>query len=151
MIAGRATSCARRASRAVFAGTTAEDALLSRPDHQVPALRDRPLDAAAAAPDDVLAFFAPLFGFVDEELGGAGVLIHCLAGAHRAGTAGTACLMHLCGLRAPGHRGGPGGGAVIDPIYDFKQLLEMLDGALHGPRPRPSTGTRERAARATGA
>jgi len=40
-----------------------------------------------------------LFKFVDSELGaGNAVLVHCLAGAHRAGTAGTACLMHLCGL-----------------------------------------------------
>jgi len=26
------------------------------------------------------------------------VIIHCLAGAHRAGTAGVACLMHLADL-----------------------------------------------------
>ncbi len=86
-------------------------------------------------PDDVLAFFAPLFGFVDEELGaGRSVLIHCLAGAHRAGTAGTACLMHLCGLRAPeAIATAKAARPVIDPIYDFKQLLEILDGALHGP------------------
>ena len=85
-------------------------------------------------PDDVLAFFAPLFGFVDAELGaGRGVLIHCLAGAHRAGTAGTACLMHLCGLRAPeAIATAKAARPVFDPIYDFKQLLEMLDGALHG-------------------
>ena len=41
----------------------------------------------------------PLFDFVDSKLGaGESVLIHCLAGAHRAGTAGTACLMHLCAI-----------------------------------------------------
>ena len=40
-------------------------------------------------PSLTLAFFAPLFAFVDEQLGGGqNVLIHCLAGAHRAGTAG---------------------------------------------------------------
>eukprot|EP00930_Biecheleria_cincta_P100187 TRINITY_DN91802_c0_g1_i1.p1 TRINITY_DN91802_c0_g1~~TRINITY_DN91802_c0_g1_i1.p1 ORF type:complete len:294 (-),score=49.98 TRINITY_DN91802_c0_g1_i1:9-860(-) len=42
---------------------------------------------------------APLLGFVEEALAeGSSVLIHCLAGAHRAGTAGIACLMHLCRL-----------------------------------------------------
>ena len=47
----------------------------------------------------VWAYFKVLFDFVEVELGaGKSVLIHCLAGAHRAGTAGTACLMHFCGL-----------------------------------------------------
>ena len=41
----------------------------------------------------ILSYFEPLFLFVEEELGqGNSVLIHCLAGAHRAGTAGIACL-----------------------------------------------------------
>lgn len=42
---------------------------------------------------------APLLGFVAEALEeGQSVLIHCLAGAHRAGTAGVLCLMHLCNV-----------------------------------------------------
>lgn len=46
-----------------------------------------------------LEFFKPLFDFVENETAqGNSVLIHCLAGAHRAGTAGVACLMHLCDL-----------------------------------------------------
>ena len=50
-------------------------------------------------PPEVAAYFAPLFQFVEGELSaGNNVLIHCLAGAHRAGTAGVACLMHLCDL-----------------------------------------------------
>ncbi len=43
-------------------------------------------------PEATFAFFRPLFDFVDESLAaGEPVLIHCLAGAHRAGTAGVAC------------------------------------------------------------
>jgi|Dee2metaT_26_FD_contig_71_77431_length_947_multi_6_in_0_out_0_1 hypothetical protein len=43
-----------------------------------------------------LQFFDPLFEFVDFELTrGNNVLIHCLAGAHRAGTCGVACLMYF--------------------------------------------------------
>ena len=49
----------------------------------------------------VWGYFRVLFDFVDRELGGGrSVLVHCLAGAHRAGTAGTACLMHLCRLES---------------------------------------------------
>jgi protein-tyrosine phosphatase len=37
-----------------------------------------------------------MFDFVESELlAGRNVLIHCLAGAHRAGTAGTSCLMYF--------------------------------------------------------
>mmetsp|Transcript_15428 Transcript_15428/g.31714 ORF Transcript_15428/g.31714 Transcript_15428/m.31714 type:complete len:203 (-) Transcript_15428:276-884(-) len=80
----------------------------------------------------VWAYFKVLFDFVDRELGaGNNVLIHCLAGAHRAGTAGTACLMHLCQLDSTA--------AVplakslrpaIDPIGSFPELLRLLDEAF---------------------
>ncbi|CAD7963214.1 unnamed protein product [Amoebophrya sp. A25] len=43
---------------------------------------------------EVLRFFRPLFDFVDEQLReGRNVLIHCLAGAHRAGATGVAYCM----------------------------------------------------------
>jgi len=52
-------------------------------------------------PESTARFFAPLLGWVSKSLeSGHSVLIHCLAGAHRAGTAGIACLMHLQGLSA---------------------------------------------------
>lgn len=43
-------------------------------------------------------FVAPLFEFIDGALAkGESVLVHCLAGAHRAGTTGCACLMwYVC-------------------------------------------------------
>ena len=80
----------------------------------------------------VLAYFAPLFDFVDEALAaGHNVLIHCLAGAHRAGTAGIASLMHLCEIDvttavAMAKRARP----AINPIGSFPRLLQLLEGAL---------------------
>eukprot|EP00962_Isochrysis_galbana_P007826 scaffold2123_cov111-Isochrysis_galbana.AAC.7 len=49
------------------------------------------VDASHAS---VLAFAQQLFDFIDAALASGGsVLIHCLAGAHRAGTVGVSCLM----------------------------------------------------------
>jgi len=89
--------------------------------------------ALAGAPSDaaVLAYFAPLFGFVSEQLGaGRAVLIHCLAGAHRAGTAGVASLMHLCDLDArTAVRIAQTARPAINPIGSFPELLGLLDRA----------------------
>lgn len=80
----------------------------------------------------VLKFYKPLFQFVDSRLGaGHNILIHCLAGAHRAGTAGISCLMYLCELDPAtattlAKRARP----AIDPIGHFPQLLELLGRAL---------------------
>ena len=47
------------------------------------------------------AFFAPALSFIRAAAdAGAGVLIHCFAGAHRAGTTGVAFLMEAEGLSA---------------------------------------------------
>lgn len=49
----------------------------------------------------VQRFVAPFFAFVDAALArGASVLVHCLAGAHRAGTAAVLLLMHKHGWDA---------------------------------------------------
>lgn len=78
---------------------------------------------------EVAAFFYPLFDFVRSNLdAGNNVLIHCLAGAHRAGTAGVACIMHLCGLNTReaitiAKTARP----AIDPIGDFPKLLRALE------------------------
>ena len=46
-----------------------------------------------------LEFTNPMFAFIEEAIaGGESVLVHCLAGAHRAGTTGCACLVHFAGL-----------------------------------------------------
>lgn len=80
-------------------------------------------------PEAVLAFFTPLFQFVDEELAaGRSVLVHCLAGAHRAGTAGVSCLMHLLKIRAPeATRMAKTLRPAINPIGDFPALLDLLE------------------------
>ncbi|KAJ1632548.1 dual specificity phosphatase, partial [Pavlovales sp. CCMP2436] len=45
-------------------------------------------------------YFTPCWEWVDKSLEkGDSVLIHCYAGAHRAGTVGVAYLMHAAGLR----------------------------------------------------
>jgi len=47
---------------------------------------------------DIVAFMAPMFSFVEHAIvRGESVLVHCLAGAHRAGTTGCACLVHFAG------------------------------------------------------
>ena len=71
------------------------------------------------------------------------MLIHCLAGAHRAGTAGVACLMHLCDLDMQtavtiAQTARP----AINPIGDFPKLLSALDRA----RKRAASGARPAAA-----
>lgn len=48
--------------------------------------------------DDLQEFTGNLFAFMDTALtSGNSVLVHCLAGAHRAGTTGVTCLMHYHG------------------------------------------------------
>jgi len=50
---------------------------------------------------DFVEFTKHLFDYIDETvLRGESVLVHCLAGAHRAGTTGCACLVHYAGLEA---------------------------------------------------
>mmetsp|Transcript_18024 Transcript_18024/g.30314 ORF Transcript_18024/g.30314 Transcript_18024/m.30314 type:complete len:214 (+) Transcript_18024:345-986(+) len=92
--------------------------------------------------NSVQDFVAPLFRFIEEALtNGNGVLVHCLAGAHRAGTTGVACLMHLTGQSADSatvlaKRCRP----VINPIGMLPQFLERLQGFLEA-RPRRGFGT----------
>jgi len=55
--------------------------------------------ASDRSPKSVARVLAPLLGFAEDHLAeGGSVMIHCLAGCHRAGTAGVACLMELCNL-----------------------------------------------------
>jgi predicted protein tyrosine phosphatase len=75
------------------------------------------------------AFVAPLFSFIDSALGrGQSVLVHCLAGAHRAGTTGVACIMHYGRVHdvalatAAARRLRP----IIDPIGRLPDFLRRL-------------------------
>lgn len=81
----------------------------------------------------VLAFAQQLFDFVDYALSqGGSVLIHCLAGAHRAGTTGVLCLMRH-------HRLAPSDAIVlakklrpaINPIGGLPELLQRYHLAMH--------------------
>lgn len=85
--------------------------------------------------DEILwRFYEPFFTFVTQNLlEGRSVLVHCLAGAHRAGTAGISCLMMFCGWA-------PKQAAVaakklrpaIEPIGGFTELLALLEKARTG-------------------
>lgn len=80
-------------------------------------------------PNEVLNFFTPLFNFLDAELSeGQNILIHCLAGAHRAGTAGIASLMYLCEMdKEEATDAAKKLRPAINPIGDFPVLLELLE------------------------
>eukprot|EP00526_Cylindrotheca_closterium_P019208 CAMPEP_0113623166 /NCGR_PEP_ID=MMETSP0017_2-20120614/11909_1 /TAXON_ID=2856 /ORGANISM="Cylindrotheca closterium" /LENGTH=226 /DNA_ID=CAMNT_0000533091 /DNA_START=29 /DNA_END=709 /DNA_ORIENTATION=- /assembly_acc=CAM_ASM_000147 len=80
----------------------------------------------------VAQHFQPLFDFLDNELAaGNAVLIHCLAGAHRAGTTGIASLMHLTGMNAKqATKTAQSLRPVINPIGDFPKLLQLLEEGL---------------------
>ena len=91
--------------------------------------------SSSSSSSAVLAFYAPLFEFVDTAVAaGHGVLIHCVAGAHRAGTAGVSYLMHVKQINAKvaiacARRARP----VIDPIGIFPELLAKLEEASRRP------------------
>uniref|UniRef100_A0A061QUC3 protein-tyrosine-phosphatase n=1 Tax=Tetraselmis sp. GSL018 TaxID=582737 RepID=A0A061QUC3_9CHLO len=76
----------------------------------------------------VRKFAAPLFAFVVEGLErGENVMVHCLAGAHRAGTTGVACLMHFARMDmakaiVAAKRCRP----VVDPIGMLPEFLRRL-------------------------
>lgn len=78
---------------------------------------------------DAVHFIAPMLDFVSRALGeGKNVMVHCLAGAHRAGTTGCICLMHFAGLSAReavplAKRCRP----IIDPIGSFPELLAKVE------------------------
>jgi len=78
---------------------------------------------------DAAHFVLPMLEWVGEALAsGKNVMVHCLAGAHRAGTTGCICLMHFAGLSAKeavpaAKRCRP----IIDPIGDFPELLAKLE------------------------
>jgi len=75
-------------------------------------------------------FLQPMLEFIDGALlKGESILVHCLMGAHRAGTTGTICIMHFMGLsykeaikEAKSKR------SLIDPIGDFPELLHRCNG-----------------------
>ncbi len=79
----------------------------------------------------VYLFADPLWAFIDSALeAGGSVLVHCLAGAHRAGTTGCACLMHYGGMRhQDAMRTAKQLRPIIDPIGQLPQFLMRLEAA----------------------
>mmetsp|Transcript_16246 Transcript_16246/g.22696 ORF Transcript_16246/g.22696 Transcript_16246/m.22696 type:complete len:239 (+) Transcript_16246:143-859(+) len=79
----------------------------------------------------VVNYFDPVFNFISSALEkGENCMVHCLAGAHRAGTTGVACLMHFGDMSfekalAAAKESRP----IINPISDFPELLKKLDAA----------------------
>ena len=50
-------------------------------------------------PEGLLRFFEPVHSFIDKALAsGHNAMVHCLAGAHRAGTTGTSYMMRAAKL-----------------------------------------------------
>jgi hypothetical protein len=94
--------------------------------------------------EQAVMFVQPMLNFVERALAkGANVMVHCLAGAHRAGTTGVLCLMHfahlpVCEAIPIAKRCRP----IIDPIGGFPQLLALVErgwqqqkqGAVHPSR-----------------
>eukprot|EP00927_Polykrikos_kofoidii_P071207 TRINITY_DN67507_c0_g1_i1.p1 TRINITY_DN67507_c0_g1~~TRINITY_DN67507_c0_g1_i1.p1 ORF type:complete len:299 (+),score=30.15 TRINITY_DN67507_c0_g1_i1:60-956(+) len=81
------------------------------------------------SPDEAAYFVQPMLHFVSCALAdGGNVMVHCLAGAHRAGTTGIICLMHFAQLSVGeavpiAKRLRP----IIDPIGGFPQLLAFVE------------------------
>jgi len=92
----------------------------------------------------IRAFFADVFHFVDSALAaGKNVLIHCLAGAHRAGTTGTAFVMYASGLRRDAAiRACKAIRPAVDPFGELYELLGKVEAAF----PKPAYTVRESAA-----
>jgi protein-tyrosine phosphatase len=80
----------------------------------------------------VLRFFLPVFLWIEERTAAGGnVLIHCLAGAHRAGTTSVSWLMYANGMGVQeAIRFGKSCRDAINPIGSFPELLKKLEKAL---------------------
>lgn len=84
----------------------------AREDH----LREHPESVSPVPLGAALRFFEPFLAWVDDGLAaGDGVLIHCLVGAHRAGTSGVAYCMHAGGLR------------LLETLLTVKRLRPAVD------------------------
>lgn len=76
----------------------------------------------------LLVFIDPMFKFIDEAIErGENVLVHCLAGAHRAGTTGCACLMHYASMDVPtAISTAKSLRPIIDPIGQLPEFLHRF-------------------------
>ena len=81
----------------------------------------------------VLRYFNVFFAFVEKVMKeGKNVLIHCLAGAHRAGTTGCAWLLYANNLSVEDAiKLGKAKRDAINPIGQFPGLLKALRNGLN--------------------
>jgi len=81
--------------------------------------------------ESAMDFVRPVFEFVDAALASGGsVLVHCLAGAHRAGTTGCLLLMYKAGMdKKTAVPSAKKLRPAIDPIGTLPGLLERYDRA----------------------
>ena len=88
--------------------------------------------------EEVLAYFHRCHGWIQEALdGGNSVLIHCLAGAHRAGTTGVSWLMHAAQMdRAEATAAAQRLRSVVNPFGHLVGILEKLEAAQQAQRSR---------------
>ena len=86
-----------------------------------------PLDT----PMDVLEFFSEVHNFIDEALNnGQNVMVHCLAGAHRAGTTGVSYMMKAGKMSFnEALRVAKTQRPVVDPMGELGNLLLKLESA----------------------
>lgn len=103
----------------------------------------------------LIGFIDPLFRFIDEAIErGECVLVHCLAGAHRAGTTGCACLMHYASMDVPtAIATAKTLRPIIDPIGQLPEFLHRFKRAQDyrkqqgiqqiTPKSAPPTGEQE--------
>lgn len=74
----------------------------------------------------VKKFVDPMFKFVDDALAKGSVLVHCLAGAHRAGSTGVLLLMRHHNLDVPSAiKTAKSLRPIIDPIGMLPKFLEL--------------------------
>ena len=93
---------------------------------------------AASTSKKLTDFLRPMLQFIEATLSqGGSVLVHCLAGAHRAGTTATICLMHFGGMSAgQAEVSARSLRPVIQLIGDFPELIKLCDKLERGPNRR---------------
>jgi len=81
--------------------------------------------------ESVIRFIAPMLAFIEEALqNGESVLVHCLAGAHRAGTTGCAILMHYAQMDPhTAIKTAKKCRPIIDPIGQLPEFLTRFHNA----------------------
>eukprot|EP01047_Picozoa_sp_COSAG01_P033037 COSAG01_NODE_2414_length_7740_cov_10.011386_2_plen_234_part_00 len=102
------------------------------------------------SPTETLAYFRGPHGFIEGALGGGGsVLVHCLAGAHRAGTTGVSWLMHAAEVdQATATSMAKALRPVVNPFGHLLTILAKLEEALAARRADPTLSAAAAAAAA---